>query len=115
MPDYFVRITLKAQNASEVRKELRATFGASVAKEANVALSTELPDYYQACEANDHFGCVHWSEEDLLSRLEELKIEATPEILDDIKSSYAVRHIADRMIEHGWEAIEQAIAEVQVE
>lgn len=108
MPEYLVMITLSSKNESEVRKQVYAAFGAAVAEGASVALSTELPNYYQACEANDHFGRVHWTDEDLLTKLTELKIEPTPGIIEDVKSSYAVRHIADRMIE-------RAIAEAQLE
>jgi hypothetical protein len=115
MPDYLVLITLSGKNESDVREQVHAAFGAAVAEEVSIALSTGSSNYYQACEANDHFGCVHWTDEDLFTKLTELEIEPTPKIIEDVKSSHALRHIADRMIEQGWYSIEQAIAEAQVE
>jgi hypothetical protein len=115
MPEYFVRIALSGKSPSDIRKQLRAAFGASVAKQSRIDLSGILPDFFAACQANDHFGCVHWTDEDLVTRLRELKIHVTPEMIDSIKSSRTIRHIPDRMIEHGWEAIEQAITEAQTE
>ena len=113
MGDYFVRMKVTSTSASDVRERLRAAFGATALKESSVTSSSELPNYFEACKANDHFGCVHWTEEDLASKLRELNIPPTPEIIDDVQSSYAVRHIEDRMIERGWEAIEEAIAEAR--
>ena len=115
MSEYFVRITVNGTSPSHVRKQLRAAFGASVAKQSRIDLSGELPDFFAACQADDHFGCVHWTDEDLVTRLGELQIQASPEMIDSIKSSRAVRHIADHMIEHGWDAIEMAISEAQTE
>lgn len=114
MPDYLVKITLRGESPLEVKKQLRSAFGASVARRSKVTFPDRLPEYYEACRANDHFGCVHWTEDDIENKLRELEIPITPAMIDDIKSSYAVRHIEDRMIERGWEAIVEGIGEAQV-
>src|SRR5436190_23675012 len=111
MPEYSVTITLKGQNRSEIKKRLLVAFGISISSQASITGLDQLPNYHEACRANGHFGCVHWTDADLVARLKELHIPATMEMLDSIKSSYALRHIADRMIETGWESIERAISD----
>src|SRR5579872_417797 len=107
MREYSVTITLAGRNRSDIKRRLRSALGASVAEQCKFVTPEQLLSYYEQCEANDHFGCVHWAEEDLITKLKELNIKATPERIDDIKSTYAIRHIADRMIERGWEVIER--------
>ena len=111
MPEYSVTITLRGRDRLDIKKQLRTAFSASVAEQSKIAGLDELLNYYESCQANDHFGCVHWTDEDLVTKLEELHVQATPGMLDSIKSSYDLRHIADRMIETGWKAIEQAIVD----
>lgn len=62
---------------------------------------------------NGHFGCVHWTEADVEQAIEEVagKLEVTDENVQRVLSSYAARHIADRMIELGWEILHTAVRE----
>jgi hypothetical protein len=110
MPRYLVTIALSGRSPSDIKKKVSTAFGPSVAMRSSVTAVGELP-IYDLCRSNDHFGCVHWTDEDLVARLKELKTKATPELLDSIKSTYACRHVADRMIETGWEIIDEAIAD----
>lgn len=111
MPEYSVTIALDGRNRSDIKKKPSTALGPSAAMRSKIAGAGELPSYPDSCRTNDHFGCVHWTDEDLVTRLKELKVKATPELLDSIKSTYAVRHVADRMIERGWGVIEEAIAD----
>jgi hypothetical protein len=88
---------------------LRAAFGAEVVEQSKFIDADELLDCYELCQQGSHFGCVHWADADLVATLKEHRIKPTPETIDDIKSTCRIRHIAHRMIETGWEVIEQAI------
>jgi hypothetical protein len=111
MPNYSVTIRLPGHSRSQISSKLRAAFGNALAQEAQIVNIRTPPDYYEACQANNHFGCVHWTDEDINSKLRDLKIPQTLQIVDAAKNSYALRHIGDRMVEFGWEVIEEAILE----
>lgn len=64
----------------------------------------------QLRSSDDVFGVVWWSEADIASRLSEQTVPATSENIQAIRESYYCRHIADRMIEHGWGQLEEAIS-----
>jgi len=115
MSNYFVTVRLSGQTQSQIKDRLRAAFGSAVAQGAQIVNMRTVPDYYEACRANSHFGCVHWTDEDIKSRLKDLRVPKTPQIVNAAKSSYALRHIGDRMVELGWEVIEEAILEAQVD
>ncbi len=109
MPDYSVTIRLEGWTRSQVAKKLRSAFGSVVAKEAQVATAHTRFDCDAACRANNHFGCVHWTDKDLRGAFRDLKIPMTSRTVDAAKGSYSLQHISDRMVELGWEIIEEAI------
>lgn len=113
MRDYSVVIRLQGQTKGQIESRLRAAFG-DAAEEAQIIEAGKLVDCYEACRVNGHFGCVHWTDEDLLSKLGELNSRVTTDVLDAVKSGYALRHVDDRMIELGWMLIEQAILDAGV-
>lgn len=65
-----------------------------------------LPDH-NSCE--DHWGCVHWTDDDLTGMMKSYGIQPTPENIAKVKSEHAIRHIDDVMVERGWFNIEMAI------
>ena len=73
------------------------------------------PDYDAAFRENGHFGCVHWTDQDLRNKFDELRIGFTPAALDAVKCTHTLRHIDDRMIELGWNLIELAILDTTLE
>lgn len=111
MSEYSVIVRLQGFTRAQIKRQLRTTFGSAVEREAQIIKIGTPPDYHEACRANNHFGCVHWTDEDIEAKLKDLKIPKTLQIVRVAKNSYALRHISDRMIEHGWEVIEQAILE----
>lgn len=58
----------------------------------------------------DKFGAVVWSDEDIVTKLEEHGIEASQENIGKVRSSYECRHIDDAMVERGWYNIEDAVS-----
>lgn len=62
--------------------------------------------------SDDVFGVVWWSEADIASQLSEETVPVTPENIQAIRESYYCRHIADRMIEHGWGQLEEAVSDL---
>jgi hypothetical protein len=113
MPNYSVVIKLKNQTKMGIESKLRAAFEDKSVEELHIIEAGMLLDCYYTCRSNNHFGCVHWTDEDLQSKFRELGIPVSEEILDVVKSSYLLRHIDDRMIELGWEIIEEAIVDAQ--
>jgi hypothetical protein len=109
MSNYSLTVRLSGFTRAQIRRKLRTAFGSATAQEAQLITDGTLPDYYEACRANGHFGCVHWTDEDINSKFRDLKIPKTLRIADAVKRGYALRHIADRMVELGWEVIEDAI------
>lgn len=109
MPAYSVTIQLEAANAFLLLRELERVFGAVVAGDARV-IRTGEPDYFDdPCRRLGHFGCVHWTEDDLESRFATLNILSTPELLRQVKEN--LRHIDDEIVEVGWGIIESVIIE----
>lgn len=113
MANYSAVITLKGHTEKQIEDKLRAAFGASIVDEVQISESDPGIGCYYFCRSNNHFGCVHWTEEDLRTKFDELQIPITREMLDVVKSSYLLRHIDDRMVEVEWEIVEQAIADAQ--
>lgn len=111
--DYSVVISLRNLTKREIQNRLRAAFGTNFSAKAVIAGAGSLAACYKACGSAAHFGCVHWTEDDLQSKFKELGVPMTAEILDLVKSSYALRHIDDSMVKAGWEVIEQAIVDAQ--
>jgi hypothetical protein len=109
MSNFAVTITLQGSTREEIRSKLQLALGSVVARTAKIAKARVVLNYDEACRANEHFGCVHWTDEDVRSKAEELNLTLTEEMLDSVRSTYALRHIDDRMIEQGWEVITQAI------
>jgi hypothetical protein len=109
MSDYSVTVNLPGFTRTQIRRKLQTAFGAAAVQEAQIVSAETLPDYYEACRGNRHFGCVHWTDEDVKIKLRDLKLPTTLQIIEAAKSSYALRHISDRMVELGWEVIEEAI------
>ena len=60
------------------------------------------------------FGHVRWTDDDLQGQAQEvLGRTLTKRELEQVKSSYYIRHIDDTMIEAGWENIRLAVQELQ--
>jgi len=111
MSNYSLTVRLSGFTRAQIKRKLRTAFGSTAAQEAQIVNAGTLPDYYEACLANSHFGCVHWTDEDIKIKVRDLKIPKTLRIIDTAKSSYALRHIGDRMVELGWEVIEESVLE----
>jgi hypothetical protein len=58
---------------------------------------------------SDAFGIAMWTDLDVASQLQEEGLPDTPENIRAVRKSYSVRHISDRMIEHGWGVLEEAV------
>lgn len=101
MSDYSVTVRLQGFTRSQIKGRLEAAFGSPAAQEAQIVATGTLPDCYEACTANSHFGCVHWTDEDIEIKLRDLDIPKTQQIMASAKSAYALRHISDRMVELG--------------
>jgi hypothetical protein len=107
MPEYSVTIKLSGSNPVQIVRKIEAAFGNIVALEAKIA-GWGQPNYYDdPCRAMGHFGCVHWTDEDVEGRFQELDVPITPTLLKGVKDK--IRHIDDGMTEVGWEVIESAI------
>lgn len=109
MTKYSVMVTIESPSRTYIEHQLRRAFGDTVVKSAQIAKSEAMTICHEACRNSDHFGCVHWTEQDLRGKLKERGVPITSDVLDALRATYALRHIDDRMIESGWNAIEQAI------
>jgi hypothetical protein len=107
MPEYSVAIKLNGHDPVQIARRLEAAFGSVVAEEAKITVWGQPNFYEDPCKAMGHFGCVHWTDDDLEGRFQRLNIAVTPELLTEVKER--VGHIDDGMVELGWEAIESAI------
>jgi hypothetical protein len=58
---------------------------------------------------DDVFGIAMWSDSDVASQLQEEGLPDTPENILAVRQSHYGRHISDRMIEHGWGVLEEAV------
>jgi hypothetical protein len=67
----------------------------------------------QLKSSDNVFGLVMWSDSDIASQLNEQGLEETPQNIRAVRESYHARHIDDRMAEHGWEILEEAVSEVK--
>lgn len=107
MPEYCVTIKLSGRNPVQIVRKLEAAFGSVVAQHATI-VGWGQPNYHDdPCRAAGHFGCIHWTDDDVESRFQELDVPITPELLDEVRDR--IRHIDDGMTEVGWEIIESAI------
>jgi len=61
---------------------------------------------------NQVWGRAAWCDEDIEQALKERNIEPTPELIGAIANTWYCRHIADSMVERGWENIGFAIDDV---
>ena len=113
MSAYLVVISIRNLTQREIQARLGAAFGANFYTEPVIKKSGTLSACNQTCISAAHFGCVHWTEDDLHRKFNKLGIPITKEALDHVKSSYLLRHIDDSMVEVGWEVIEQAIIDSQ--
>jgi hypothetical protein len=114
MTNYSVIINVAGKSKKQIKDGLVAAFGDAIGREAEIVRVGEKIVSYDECRVLGHFGCVHWTDEDLNLKLEELNFAATPQLVTALKSGYVLRHIDDRMIERGWEVIEQAILETEI-
>ncbi len=76
---------------------------------ARIFDANKLVGPHDMCRADGHFGCVHWTDEDLQSKFSELNIPMSAEALGAVKASRSMKRIDDRMVELGWDVIEEAI------
>lgn len=107
MADYSVTIRLSAGNPLQVQQDVERAFGAAVARQAVITTWGEPNFYRDSCRELNHFGCTHWTNDDIENKCDELGITATPELLKHVRANAA--HIDDGMTELGWEVIESAI------
>lgn len=113
MPSYSVVIRLSGNSKKRIKSMLRTAFGNVVAEEALIVEPGDMVAH-EVCRVSGHFGCVHWADEDLQAKLEELNFPVTRAALDTLKVGYGLRHIDDRMVERGWEVIEQSILDAEI-
>jgi len=109
MPKYSVTIHLAGRDPFRVVSKLRRAFGDTVAKTAKITVSGHPNVSEDPCRRRGHFGCVHWTDDDVEGRFQELDVEVTPKLLKEVKDR--IRHIDDGMTELGWEVIESAISD----
>jgi hypothetical protein len=62
--------------------------------------------------SEDVFGVVMWSDSDIASQLNEEGVEDTADRIRVVRESYLARHIDERMVELGWDVLEQAVSEL---
>jgi len=63
--------------------------------------------------SEDVFGVVMWGDEDIAFQLREQAVADSPENIRAVRESSLVRHIGDRMTEHGWDVLEAAVLELE--
>lgn len=65
-------------------------------------------------DAAETFGRVSWHNDDIQdAAVEKLGRKLTKKELAKVRDSYYIRHIADTMVEQGWENIHLAIEEME--
>jgi len=95
--EYIIRGITESQ-AKELRRILRQ-------HRSLASLASQL--------SQNHFGVVIWSREDIRSKFVEANsAQPTSKQIQAILDTYQCRHIDDRMVENGWEVIEDAIRDV---
>jgi hypothetical protein len=104
---YSVIIELSSPTALEIAAKLQSAFGDEAARSAKIVPSAQVDLLRDWCDNIGHFGCVHWTTDDIISRFEELGVRVTQNRLQEVK--IRIRHIDDGMTELGWEVIESAI------
>jgi len=112
MRSYSVTIELSGISKKQIKSRLKAAFSSEIAQGARIAKAGVIDESFDTCRALGHFGCVHWTDDDLKARLEKLNVPVTAEVLINLKISYSVRHIDDMMVETGWEVIEDSILDI---
>ena len=113
MSGYPVVIYVKNLTKREIQNRLRSAFGANISETPIVNNSGSVAACYQTCTSAGHFGCVHWTDDDLQIKFKELGVPMTQQILDLVRSGYVLRHIDDRMVRAGWEVIKEAIVDAE--
>jgi hypothetical protein len=68
---------------------------------------------WQLKTAEDVFGVTMWADDDIRSKLQEYEVPDTPENVEKVRHSYYGRHIDDRMVECGWNVLEQGVFELK--
>lgn len=63
-------------------------------------------------KSETYFGVVRWCDEDIKSALEGRGVEATEELVGEIRNRCEHHHFTDSMIEAGWNTIEYIIDDV---
>jgi hypothetical protein len=109
MPEYSVTIKLSGHDPKNIVRNLERAFGSTVAQQARIIGWGQRNYYDDPCQSSGHFGCVHWTTDDVESRFRTLDVPFTPDRLKEVKNN--LNHIDDGMTELGWEVIEQAIKE----
>ena len=64
--------------------------------------------------SGDVFGVVMWCDGDIASQLNEQGVEDTVDRIRVVRESYLARHIDERMVEFGWDVLEQAVSELKL-
>lgn len=62
--------------------------------------------------AEDVFGVVSWSNDDIISLLEERGADTSKVNVRQVRNSYHARHIDDEMVDCGWSVLEDAVSEL---
>ena len=63
--------------------------------------------------ADDAFGIAWWTDEDIVSCLKQHDLPTTPDMIAAVRATYTCRHLADLMVEHGWDQLEDAVLQLQ--
>ena len=67
----------------------------------------------QLRNADDVFGVVMWSNDDIASQLREQGVPDTPDNIRAVRQSCNCRHIDDQMVEYGWRVLEESVRELE--
>jgi hypothetical protein len=78
-------------------------------------LDSAIDDFLSRLSDDTNFGLAYWCDDDVRTALKRAGIDpdrVTDTEMESIRETYYCRHIDDVMVEHGWDAIEQAVQEV---
>jgi transcription elongation factor Elf1 len=80
----------------------------------NEATEERAMAHRASLEQAGRFGIVSWTNNDIITALENAGTDPTPENIEAVREHYCVRHIDERMTETGWAVIEEAISDLRL-
>jgi hypothetical protein len=90
--------------------EEQRTLLLSVLEGTRNGMATELLNDLKAAERV--FGIAYWSDADIESALKSQEVTGGEANIAAVRESRQVRNIADRMVERGWEVLQEAASQL---